>query len=336
MRPIIVLLLVLWLGLSLAATYTVQSGDTLYSIAQRYATTTAELQRLNRLTSLDLRVGQVLQVPSGGAASSAGALLEVQAKSGGWKVQHVRSALPGEAVSLHVSGSSLEPQMRWNDEQLVVTNDGADWVGIGRELLGSPPKRIQLQIQVGTEVLRSSLELRSDPRAIENVFVGQQILGSLTQKNREFELTILNKAYAIRSIRAWSVGFALPLKTRHSSAFGGARRYYKGAPINYHYGEDFAAPNGTPVLASNDGTVSVAQLMPIRGNLIAVDHGAAVTSIYMHLSRIAVRVGGRVKRGAVIGYVGSTGFSTGAHLHWEMRVRGEATNPTRWVGRLFP
>jgi murein DD-endopeptidase MepM/ murein hydrolase activator NlpD len=74
----------------------------------------------------------------------------------------------------------------------------------------------------------------------------------------------------------------------------------------------------------------------VRGNLVVIDHGAGLVSLYFHQSRLNVRVGDRVTRGQKIGEVGTTGLSAGPHLHLEMRVRGEATDPADWTNRLWP
>jgi len=104
----------------------------------------------------------------------------------------------------------------------------------------------------------------------------------------------------------------------------------------YHTGQDIAVPQGTPVRAPAAGVVLLAEPLHVRGNAVVIDHGAGVTSNYWHLSRIAVRKGQQVKRGDVIGWVGTTGLSTGAHLHWEIRVYGVPVNPVPWTRARGP
>jgi murein DD-endopeptidase MepM/ murein hydrolase activator NlpD len=96
-----------------------------------------------------------------------------------------------------------------------------------------------------------------------------------------------------------------------------------------HKGVDFAAPSGTPVHVSADGVVRSAGRHGGYGNLVAVRHAAGIVTKYAHLSRIAdgVKPGAAVRQGMVIGYVGSTGFSTGPHLHYEVLRQGVAVNP---------
>lgn len=117
---------------------------------------------------------------------------------------------------------------------------------------------------------------------------------------------------------------------RVSSGFGmrihpvrGGRRMHKGI--------DLAAPTGTPVYATADGMVDLARWGRGYGLYIKLDHGADLETRYAHLSRLAVAPGDRVEKGDVIGYVGSTGWSTGPHLHYEVRVNGVAVNPIHYM-----
>ena len=117
---------------------------------------------------------------------------------------------------------------------------------------------------------------------------------------------------------------------RISSGFGmrihpvrGGRRMHKGI--------DLAAPTGTPVYATADGIVGLARWGRGYGLYIKIDHGAELETRYAHLSRLAVAAGDRVEKGEVIGYVGSTGWSTGPHLHYEVRVDGVAVNPIHYM-----
>lgn len=95
----------------------------------------------------------------------------------------------------------------------------------------------------------------------------------------------------------------------------------------FHKGMDFTAPKGTPVYASGDGKIHRAQRSSTFGNVIYIDHGYGYKTIYAHLSKMAVRRGNKVKRGDLIGYVGNTGLSVAAHLHYEVHKNDRALNP---------
>jgi murein DD-endopeptidase MepM/ murein hydrolase activator NlpD len=98
-----------------------------------------------------------------------------------------------------------------------------------------------------------------------------------------------------------------------------------------HTGIDLAAPTGTPVYATADGVVSRADWYSSYGLYISIEHGASMQTRYGHLSRLAVAAGDSVKKGDLIGYVGSTGRSTGPHLHYEVRIDGLAVNPIPYM-----
>jgi murein DD-endopeptidase MepM/ murein hydrolase activator NlpD len=94
-----------------------------------------------------------------------------------------------------------------------------------------------------------------------------------------------------------------------------------------HKGMDFAAPYGTPIHAATDGVVSYAGWHGGHGKYVKLKHNGSIATGYAHMSRFAVKAGQRVSRGQVIGYVGSTGLSTGPHLHYELYKNGAAVNP---------
>jgi murein DD-endopeptidase MepM/ murein hydrolase activator NlpD len=111
-----------------------------------------------------------------------------------------------------------------------------------------------------------------------------------------------------------------------TGTFGGRSDPFTGEP-GFHSGIDLATEKGQPVVATADGTVESAAWTGDYGNLITIRHGFGLSTRYGHLSRYNVMAGQSVKRGDVIGFVGSTGRSTGAHLHYEILVNGSLMNP---------
>ena len=98
-----------------------------------------------------------------------------------------------------------------------------------------------------------------------------------------------------------------------------------------HKGVDLSAPTGTPIYATADGHVERANWFSSYGLYVQIDHGGDLETRYAHMSRLAVEDGAFVRKGDLIGYVGSTGRSTGPHLHYEVRVAGEAVNPIPYM-----
>ena len=112
----------------------------------------------------------------------------------------------------------------------------------------------------------------------------------------------------------------------------GTRRAYGGGQVNgYHAGQDFGAPAGVEIRAPAAGVVAMAEPLEVRGNAVIIDHGRGVFSGYWHQSEIKVAVGQRVEAGDLIGLVGTTGLSTGNHLHWELRINGVAVDPMQFL-----
>jgi murein DD-endopeptidase MepM/ murein hydrolase activator NlpD len=124
--------------------------------------------------------------------------------------------------------------------------------------------------------------------------------------------------------------FIWPVNGAVTSGFGPRTHPIYGSS-RMHTGVDITASSGTPMKAAGDGVVRMAGSNGGYGNWTLIDHGDGLATGYAHQSRIGVSVGQRVSTGEVIGYVGSTGASTGPHLHWEVRVNGNPVNPMSWV-----
>ena len=118
----------------------------------------------------------------------------------------------------------------------------------------------------------------------------------------------------------------------NSSGFGWRIDPFTGQHA-MHEGVDFVAPEGTPIVAAAAGIVSASQQHPQYGNLVEIDHGHGITTRYAHAAKLLVRQGELVRRGQKVATLGSTGRSTGPHLHFEVRVGGVAQNPDRFLLR---
>ena len=133
----------------------------------------------------------------------------------------------------------------------------------------------------------------------------------------------------------WTTPFLRPNTGRVSTIFG-VRRYYNGvfAQNYYHRGVDYAGSYGSSVIAPASGRVELigreSEGFRVHGNTVGINHGQGVLSIFLHLSRIDVRQGTFVQAGQRIGAIGSTGASTGPHLHWGLYVNGVAIDPVPW------
>ena len=155
--------------------------------------------------------------------------------------------------------------------------------------------------------------------------------------NPENEARIEREHEAVKKIlggsvqeKLWDKSFMQPIPGEPVTVFG-MRRFMNGLPKNPHTGIDMKAPAGMPVAASADGIVVFTGEHFFSGNSVFIDHGAGICTMYFHLASIAVQAGQRVKQGDTIGAVGSTGRSTGPHLHWGVRINNQRIDPLALV-----
>ncbi|NLV74396.1 MAG: M23 family metallopeptidase [Chloroflexi bacterium] len=134
------------------------------------------------------------------------------------------------------------------------------------------------------------------------------------------------------SIALWDGQFQIPYEGIISSSFG-IRRLYDGVLNSFHGGLDIAGNEGDEILADATGLVVLAEALQLHGNTVIIDHGAGVFSAFNHLVDISVAQGDLVSAGQLIGHLGTTGLSTGPHLHWEIRVNSVQVDPYEWAER---
>jgi murein DD-endopeptidase MepM/ murein hydrolase activator NlpD len=131
--------------------------------------------------------------------------------------------------------------------------------------------------------------------------------------------------------------FVPPVTATRRTSFFGDRRVYKysngGSDVSIHAGIDYGVPKGTVVTSCGPGKVILARSRIVTGNSIVIEHLPGVYSLYYHLDRIEVEEGVIVATGATLGLSGSTGLATGPHLHWEIRVSGENSDPDAFIAR---
>ena len=172
----------------------------------------------------------------------------------------------------------------------------------------------------------------------------QSDLNALEAQDKEIEALIIEKQDEEDRIRAaayrhinrgapytgGSMGWPLQSYTRLTSHYGNRRSPF-GGRTEFHTGTDIAAPMGTNILAAESGVVISSSYRGGYGNTVIIDHGNGMSTLYAHASKLLCSPGDRVGRGDVIAQVGSTGFSTGPHLHFEVRINGGHTNPINYL-----
>ena len=147
-------------------------------------------------------------------------------------------------------------------------------------------------------------------------------MGRLEENMRAYEGILRQRGY---TPTIWPVDGTL------EGGFGGRRNPFGGPGYEFHTGQDIEAPMGTRVIAGARGQVSFVGWQNGYGQLVVIDHGGGLSTRYGHLSHIDVDLGQSVSRGQLIGEVGSTGRSTGPHLHYEVRINDQAVNPLQYL-----
>jgi murein DD-endopeptidase MepM/ murein hydrolase activator NlpD len=169
---------------------------------------------------------------------------------------------------------------------------------------------------------------------ISNVAVdpGLKNAESIAQKAQGVDknLDTLVRFFEDKSYRLATTPSIYPTAGWQTSSFGKRKDPFTGED-EFHYGIDVAASHGSPVFATADGTVIKIKNEKIGGNVVIINHGGGVTTVYCHLSKFNVKVGQKVKRKDVIGFVGQTGKAIGPHVHYEVRKNGRAVNPYNYI-----
>ena len=203
-----------------------------------------------------------------------------------------------------------------------------------RALVGAPPAETDSAVQEGDaapaptggaphaltmDEVGEALTMLEERTAVRRTSIGQ--LAAMMQKDVPGASSFLGGDTPVTTPTGWPTdGFI-------SSGYG---LRWNGA--EFHQGIDIAAEMGTPIVATADGVVTIAGWNAGGyGNMVDIDHGSGVSTRYGHASAVVVTVGQRVRRGQIIAYVGSTGHSTGPHLHYEVRLSGQPVNPTSYL-----
>ena len=172
--------------------------------------------------------------------------------------------------------------------------------------------------------------LESDPMTLRELDVALKQLSVGVEQRADY-MSVIEAELRAQQVRQALLPHSKPLSDGFvGSGFGWRSDPFSGE-MSHHSGIDFAAPTGTPIHAAAGGVVVLAEYHPVWGNIVEVDHGNSLLSRYAHASRLNVAPGDIVKRGQKLAEVGSTGRSTGSHLHFEVHHQGVAQNPAKFL-----
>jgi murein DD-endopeptidase MepM/ murein hydrolase activator NlpD len=207
------------------------------------------------------------------------------------------------------------------------TQPGAYDLVVSATIPGGRPARATREIPINTGNFKTG-----------NVDVPENMVEPDEAGRRQLALDDAAKARAFAHLTPtplWSGSFILPVKAPPTDSFGEAR-ILNEKKSSTHRGTDFPVNEGTPIIASNSGTVVLAKELFYEGNCIIIDHGERLFTIYMHLSKIDVAAGDNVEKGARLGLSGKTGRVTGPHVHIGVRWNGAYLDPVKLTALTLP
>ena len=184
--------------------------------------------------------------------------------------------------------------------------------------------------------LARQAKMERTPEIDEQVGIGGPETVSALDKaadNLEREVRLINDHLRSDMLRLSSIPSGLPVNGYVTDGFGPRRNPFSGEGRETHEGLDIAVDFGTPVMSTADGLVIYAAPHAGYGNLVTLYHSNGITTRYGHLSKITVEAGQRIKRGEQIGHAGSTGRSTGPHVHYEIRENDQPLDPVRYISQ---
>jgi len=242
---------------------------------------------------------------------------------------------PGDVVLVHVTGARTGLQAEWNGRRLRLfpVRDGlAAVVGIDLDVPAGPiawrvapePPASGPRAAAGTVTVRAKVfpvqHLTLPPNQVD---LDPPTLARAEAEQRELTAALADSA----AERLWQGPFRVPVEGGRPTGGFGLRRILNGQSRSPHAGFDWAAPEGTPVLATNAGRVALVADHFFAGRSVVVDHGLGLFTLYFHLSAVSVSVGEAVGAGQVLGAVGATGRVTGPHLHFGVILGGARVDP---------
>ena len=217
-----------------------------------------------------------------------------------------------------------------NGEDILLSKDGYFLLAFGRD-----EKNTQKLTITTNEDFNYSFDVRKTKWDIQNIKGVPP--RKVTPSDSDLAAIELERKVVRASLKgindntAWLSGFIMPIEGRISGKFGGQRIMNK-VPKNPHQGMDIAAKEGTPIKASADGEIVLAYPdLFYSGNVVVIDHGFGLQTIYAHMKDMKVTKGQKVSQGDIIGTVGMTGRATGPHLHWGASLRNVRFNPQSLV-----
>ncbi|MBF8779900.1 peptidoglycan DD-metalloendopeptidase family protein [Pseudomonas fulva] len=243
--------------------------------------------------------------------------------------------VPGGVAVVDLGPANSAPRARFDGKPVLVVREQDHWLAIvGLALTQKPGTAVvtqgsrSLPFTVGSKqypeqriTLKNKRQVNPNPDDLRRI---ERELAEQTRAYRSFSPALPSNLILDK-----------PVDGRLSSRFG-VRRFFNGEERNPHAGLDFAVPAGTPIKTPANGQVILVGDYFFNGKTVFVDHGQGFISMFCHMSRIDVQPGQALRRGEVVGRVGSTGRATGPHMHWNVSLNDARVDPAIFIGAFQP
>ena len=291
------------------------------------------------------RAGQVIFANSGDIAREAGLFPDVAVTPGSPGAAmptdleltlNQSAAIQGATMLVELASGRPDVRLGQDGRTLPLACAGGAWRALVGLAADAQPGPRQLQVDVGGLTQTHEFQVAAGTFPSIELTIDAALAPLLDPQTAADERAFVQTLVArVNGPPIWTGTFGIPTVGAPSSPYGQRRVFHPGAIPYLHEGADVAALLGAPVAAPAAGIVAWAGPLAIRGGSVVLDHGFGVFSVMVHLDRIDVAAGQAVAPGETLGTVGSTGRSTGPHLHWEVHVGAVAVDPAVWTWRDF-
>lgn len=320
--------------------YTMRPNEHLFSVAARFGIPVASIKRANRWATLPLLVeGDPVIIPNQPETQ----FVVLPPPLSAFRLGPL-PALQGESIGLYFETDyPVDTRLQFMGREIMIASLGNNQYGtmLGVHAMTEPGvynMTLRLSTEVGLQLTYPiAFEVIDGDYGFETIAIPterQDLLDSVIVQSELEKVTGVMSQFT--SKRYFDGLMSLPAPGSVTSGFGTRRSYNGSETITFHGGADFGGVPGTEITAPADGIVVLVEPLQVRGNVVIIDHGWGVYTGYWHQQETFVLDGQFIQKGGRIGTIGSTGLSTGAHLHWEMWVSGVQVNPLQWAKITFP
>lgn len=246
-------------------------------------------------------------------------------------------SVPGGIAEIKLGDMTEKPAAYYGGKRVMVKREGDQWLALVGLSLATKPGTHTLRVHPA-KGKTESLSFKVKDKKYEEQHITLKNKRMVNPYAKDLKRIRSEQARSRKAFATWDkarlaeLDFILPVNGRLSGTFG-KKRFFNGQPRRPHSGLDIAAPEGTPVKAPADGKIIETGKYFFNGNVIFIDHGEGLITMFCHLNRIEVKVGDEVKQGQEIARVGMTGRVTGPHLHWTVSMNNSRIDPGLFLSR---